>query len=65
MAVYDTLGNAEDVIDIGAGTGSYESPPTVLAVEPSRIMLAQRPPCGRWLNVFPSAARPPTPSWHC
>ncbi|WOX10184.1 class I SAM-dependent methyltransferase [Streptomyces sp. N50] len=38
------LGDAEDVIDVGAGTGSYEPPHTLLAVEPSRIMLAQRPP---------------------
>ncbi|MFI6621026.1 class I SAM-dependent methyltransferase [Streptomyces sp. NPDC050528] len=38
------LGDAEDVIDVGAGTGSYEPPHTLLAVEPSRTMLAQRPP---------------------
>lgn len=38
------LGDAEDVIDVGAGAGSYEPPRTTLAVEPSRIMLAQRPP---------------------
>ncbi|MFJ9374585.1 class I SAM-dependent methyltransferase [Streptomyces sp. NPDC101455] len=38
------LGDAEDVIDVGAGTGSYEPPHTTLAVEPSRTMLAQRPP---------------------
>ncbi|MFF7976108.1 methyltransferase domain-containing protein [Streptomyces sp. NPDC007905] len=29
---------------MGAGTGSYEPPHTVLAVEPSRVMAAQRPP---------------------
>ncbi|MEE4418403.1 class I SAM-dependent methyltransferase [Streptomyces bugieae] len=38
------LGDAADVINVGAGTGSYETPHTVLAVEPSQVMLAQRPP---------------------
>ncbi|WP_210576294.1 methyltransferase domain-containing protein [Streptomyces sp. GESEQ-4] len=38
------LGDAADVINVGAGTGSYEPPQTVLAVEPSQVMLAQRPP---------------------
>jgi SAM-dependent methyltransferase len=32
------------VINVGAGTGSYEPPGTVLAVEPSQVMIAQRPP---------------------
>jgi hypothetical protein len=39
------LGDAESVVNVGAGTGSYE--PTdrrVVAVEPSRVMLAQRAP---------------------
>ncbi|MEU6775072.1 methyltransferase domain-containing protein [Streptomyces sp. NPDC046759] len=38
------LGDVTDVINVGAGTGSYEPPRTVLAVEPSRVMIAQRPP---------------------
>lgn len=38
------LGDARSVVNIGAGTGSYEPPTTVLAVEPSPVMLAQRPP---------------------
>ena len=42
--IHAALGDAADVINIGAGTGSYEPPHTVLAVEPSRVMLAQRPP---------------------
>ncbi|WP_328551574.1 MULTISPECIES: methyltransferase domain-containing protein [unclassified Streptomyces] len=42
--IHAALGDAVDVINVGAGTGSYEPPRTVLAVEPSRIMLAQRPP---------------------
>lgn len=32
------------VLNIGAGTGSYEPAGTVAAVEPSPVMLAQRPP---------------------
>jgi len=39
------LGNARDVVNVGAGAGSYE--PTdlhVIAVEPSAVMVAQRPP---------------------
>jgi SAM-dependent methyltransferase len=32
------------VANIGAGAGSYEPPDTVIAVEPSSVMIAQRPP---------------------
>jgi SAM-dependent methyltransferase len=39
------LGRASSVVDVGAGTGSYEpADRAVVAVEPSRVMLAQRPP---------------------
>src|SRR5919201_4087955 len=44
-AIVLALGDARSVVNVGAGTGSYE--PTdrqVLAVEPSRTMIAQRPP---------------------
>jgi hypothetical protein len=34
---------ARSVINIGAGAGSYEPPQTVLAVEPSTVMISQRP----------------------
>ncbi len=37
------LGDAQSVINVGAGTGSYEPPYTVLAVEPSPVMIGQRP----------------------
>lgn len=37
------LGDARTVVNVGAGTGSYEPPQTVLAVEPSSVMIAQRP----------------------
>src|SRR3954471_8104744 len=39
------LGQAATVVNVGAGTGSYESPDReVTAVEPSRVMIEQRPP---------------------
>jgi len=37
------LGDARAVINVGAGAGSYEPPQTVLAVEPSLVMISQRP----------------------
>ncbi|HTJ36318.1 MAG TPA: methyltransferase domain-containing protein [Dactylosporangium sp.] len=37
------LGDARSVINVGAGAGSYEPPQTVLAVEPSAVMIGQRP----------------------
>jgi SAM-dependent methyltransferase len=43
-AVHAALGDARTVVDVGAGTGSYEpSDRDVVAVEPSAVMLAQRP----------------------
>jgi SAM-dependent methyltransferase len=39
------LGDARTVVNVGAGTGSYEpSDREVTAVEPSAVMIAQRPP---------------------
>ncbi len=39
------LGDARTVLNVGAGTGSYEpSDRDVTAVEPSRVMIDQRPP---------------------
>jgi SAM-dependent methyltransferase len=44
--LWRALGNARRILNVGAGTGSYE-PPTAsvrtVAVEPSAVMLAQRP----------------------
>lgn len=34
----------DSVVNVGAGTGSYEPARTVVAVEPSMVMIAQRPP---------------------
>ncbi|WP_405163292.1 class I SAM-dependent methyltransferase [Nocardia sp. NBC_01499] len=42
-AIADALRGMETVLNIGAGTGSYEPDQTVLAVEPSQVMIAQRP----------------------
>jgi SAM-dependent methyltransferase len=43
--VWAALGDARTVLNVGAGTGSYEPPDRrVLAVEPSALMRSQRPP---------------------
>ncbi len=41
--LHAALGDARTVVDVGAGTGSYEPRHTVVAVEPSSVMIAQRP----------------------
>jgi polyhydroxyalkanoate synthesis regulator phasin len=43
--IWAALGGARSVVNVGAGTGSYEPPDhAVTAVEPSAVMIAQRPP---------------------
>src|SRR5436305_11892026 len=43
--LWAALGGARTVLNVGAGTGSYEpSDRVVVAVEPSPVMAAQRPP---------------------
>jgi SAM-dependent methyltransferase len=43
--IFAALGDAGSVLNVGAGTGSYEpSDRDILAVEPSRVMRSQRPP---------------------
>jgi SAM-dependent methyltransferase len=43
-AIGRALGDAASVVDVGAGTGSYEpAARRVVAVEPSSVMIAQRP----------------------
>lgn len=42
-AIEDAFGDVRSVVNVGAGTGSYEPAATVLAVEPSSQMVAQRP----------------------
>ena len=55
------LGDAESVVNVGAGTGSYEPVDRdVIAVEPSREMIAQRRP-GAAPAICGSAERLPLP----
>ena len=42
-AIRRALDGARSVVNVGAGAGSYEPSETVLAVEPSAVMIAQRP----------------------
>src|SRR5437868_3716195 len=43
-SIWAALGGARTVVNVGAGGGSYEPPDRrVVAVEPSIVMLAQRP----------------------
>jgi len=43
-AIWAALGDAKSVLNVGAGAGSYEPPDReVVAVEPSPVMIAQRP----------------------
>jgi SAM-dependent methyltransferase len=42
--IHAALGDAASVVNVGAGAGSYEPPTTVAAIEPSAVMIAQRPP---------------------
>ena len=45
LAIETALGNATSIINVGAGTGSYEPPDrNVVAIEPSDVMLGQRAP---------------------
>ncbi|PND54165.1 SAM-dependent methyltransferase [Mycobacterium sp. ENV421] len=41
-AIRSALGDVESVVNVGAGAGSYEPPNTVVAVEPSQVMIDQR-----------------------
>jgi SAM-dependent methyltransferase len=44
-AIWKALGDSKSVVNVGAGTGAYEpSDRPVTAVEPSSVMIAQRPP---------------------
>jgi SAM-dependent methyltransferase len=45
--IAEALGDAASVVNVGAGTGSYEpAAPGTVAVEPAAVMIAQRPPSG-------------------
>ena len=43
-AIWSALGDARTILNVGAGTGNYEPPDReVVALEPSPVMIAQRP----------------------
>jgi SAM-dependent methyltransferase len=45
QAIHAALGDAASVVNVGAGSGSYEPRDrAVTAIEPSEVMIAQRPP---------------------
>jgi SAM-dependent methyltransferase len=45
--IWAAVGDADDVLNVGAGTGSYErSDRHMVAVEPSNVMISQRPAGG-------------------
>jgi SAM-dependent methyltransferase len=57
--IWAALGDARTVVNVGAGTGNYEPPDReVTAVEPSAVMIGQRPP-GAAPAVQASAERLP------
>jgi hypothetical protein len=59
--IWGALGDARTVLNVGAGTGSYEpSDRWVLAVEPSSVMIAQRPYDAK---SCPWPIRPSMPRW--
>lgn len=58
-AVERALGNAATVVNVGAGAGSYEpADRCVVAVEPSAVMIAQRPPGAAPVVVASAEALP-------
>jgi SAM-dependent methyltransferase len=55
-AIDEALGDARTVLNVGAGAGAYEPPDRrVVAVEPSRTMLAQRRTDGRAVQAIAEA----------
>jgi len=59
-AIWNALGDARTVVNVGAGAGSYEPPQTILAIEPSMVMVAQRP-AGAAPAAITTAERIPLP----
>lgn len=58
-AIWRALGDARSVVNVGAGTGSYEpADREVVAVEPSPVMRAQRPPDAPAAVAAPAEALP-------
>lgn len=59
-AIWAALADAKSVVNVGAGAGSYEPPQTLLAVEPSIVMITQRP-AGLAPAALTTAERIPLP----
>src|SRR3954468_10396971 len=58
-AIHAALGGADTVVNVGAGAGSYEPGDRwVVAVEPSLVMVAQRPPSSAPVVVASAEALP-------
>jgi SAM-dependent methyltransferase len=58
-AIHTALGDAVTVVNIGAGAGAYEPEDRKLvAIEPSRVMIAQRPPAAAPAIVSSAEALP-------
>ncbi len=56
--VWAALGDARSVVNVGAGSGSYEPPDReVVAVEPSAVMIAQNAEIWTLAEYFPAAMR--------
>ncbi len=56
--IWAALGDARTVLNVGAGTGSYEPPDReVIAVEPSAVMRAQRPQNAVLCLAAPASSR--------
>ena len=57
--IANALGSAQSVLNVGAGTGSYEPPDrSVIAVEPSREMIRKRAPAAARAIQASAAALP-------
>lgn len=44
VVINRALAGAASVVNVGAGAGSYEPAQTIVAIEPSQVMIRQRPP---------------------
>jgi len=62
-AIHAAVGDAASVVNVGAGSGNYEPPQTIAAVEPSSAMIAQRPP-GAAPAIQAAAEAIPLPDGH-
>jgi SAM-dependent methyltransferase len=59
LQIAEALGDARSVVNVGAGVGSYEPRDRdVVAVEPSAVMIAQRPPDAAPAVQAPAEALP-------